>query len=169
MGISGSGKTTLARELANRFECAHIELDSIHHQPNWTPISDEEFAAALLPRLESPHWVVDGNYSQVTSLVMDRADTVVLLDYSRRLVMCRVVLRTLRRGIRREELWNGNRESLRNLFNPSRDKNIIVWAWSMHGLRHQRNLEYEAQLKQQGRTVFRFENPADTDSWLASI
>lgn len=169
MGISGSGKSTLARQLASKFACDHIELDSIHHQPNWTPISDDGFAAELLPRLDADSWVVDGNYSQVTHLVMERADTLLLLDYPRSLVMRRVIQRTLRRGLRREVLWNGNRESLWNLLKLNREENIVLWAWTMHPYRHERNLEFAAQWLAQGRAVHRFEDPQQTAEWLAAI
>ena len=37
VGNSGSGKTTLAREIAERLGCEHIELDAIHHLPDWQP------------------------------------------------------------------------------------------------------------------------------------
>jgi adenylate kinase family enzyme len=169
MGISGSGKSTLARQLAAKYACEHIELDSIHHQPNWTPISDEAFAAALAPRLAADSWVVDGNYSQVTHLVMERTETLLLLDYPRSLVMRRVIARTLRRGLRREVLWNGNRESMWNLFKSNREDNIVLWAWSMHPYRHERNLEFEAQWRDQGRAVQRFETPQQTADWLGAI
>jgi adenylate kinase family enzyme len=169
MGISGSGKSTLARELSQRFGCEHIELDSIHHQPGWTPISDEDFAATLLPRLTADSWVVDGNYSQVTQLIMDQASLVILLDYPRPLVMRRVIWRTIRRGVLREELWNGNRESLLNLLKRSHEENIVLWAWRMHGIRHQRNLDFEAALRAADRDVLRFEKPVDTAAWLEGI
>ena len=60
-------------------------------------------------------WVVDGNYSAVRDLVWDRADTVVWLDLPRLVVVRRITTRSIRRVVRREELWNGNRERWRNL------------------------------------------------------
>src|SRR4051794_4547807 len=44
--------------------------------------------------------------------------------------MRQVVSRTLRRVIRREELWNGNREPLRNLWAWDSYESIIRWAWT---------------------------------------
>lgn len=169
MGISGSGKSTLAQSLATRLNAPHIELDAIHHQPQWSAISDADFIAALELRLAADSWVVDGNYSQVTGFILDRADAVILLDYPRPLVMWRVILRTLRRGITRQELWNGNRESLRNLLSRNPETNIVLWAWTMHARRHQRNLEIEQVMSAAGREVHRFEHPRDTRAWLDSI
>jgi hypothetical protein len=36
LGTCGSGKSTLARKLAARGGSEHIELDGLHHGPNWT-------------------------------------------------------------------------------------------------------------------------------------
>ncbi len=59
--------------------------------------------------------MVDGAYrGKLGDLVLERADTVVWLDLPRRVWLPRLVLRTLRRALTREELWNGNRESLWN-------------------------------------------------------
>ena len=71
-------------------------------------------------------WVVDGNYLDVSDLVWPRATRVVWLDLPYHVVLTRVVLRTFRRGLRREVLWNGNREPLwRNL---ATRESIIWWA-----------------------------------------
>lgn len=74
-------------------------------------------------------WVVDGNYRPVQDLVQGAADTIVFLDRARWLVTTRVACRSVRRVITREELWNGNRETLRNLMSRDPERNIIVWAW----------------------------------------
>jgi hypothetical protein len=65
-----------------------------------------------------PAWVVDGNYPRVVmeGPVWRRADTVVWLDLPRPTVMRQVVLRTLRRVLTRQTLWNGNREPFSNLW-----------------------------------------------------
>jgi len=45
-GISGSGKSTFAVELARRLELPYIELDALHHGPNWSEPTAEEFRTA---------------------------------------------------------------------------------------------------------------------------
>ena len=42
-GASGSGKTTLAKTLSDRMGLAHLELDSVYHQRDWTPLDADEF------------------------------------------------------------------------------------------------------------------------------
>ncbi len=49
-GTSGSGKSTFARELASRLELRYVELDALHHGPNWSEPTDESFARACAKR-----------------------------------------------------------------------------------------------------------------------
>ena len=83
-------------------------------------------------------WVMDGNYSAVRPLIWARADTVVWLDLPRRIVMGRLIGRTIRRLISRTELWNGNRESWQNLVRRDPQASIIAWAWHQHAVYQQR-------------------------------
>jgi adenylate kinase family enzyme len=46
-GCSGSGKSTLAPELARRLGLNYIELDALHHGPNWSEPTAEEFQARV--------------------------------------------------------------------------------------------------------------------------
>jgi len=131
VGTTGVGKTTFARELAQRLGQPHLELDSVFHQPGWTPLATEEFRARTCAQLDDAEgWVVDGNYNEaVGTHLQRRADSIVWLDLPRQIVMRRVILRTLWRLFTREELWNGNREPLSNLWNWAPEQNIIRWAW----------------------------------------
>jgi adenylate kinase family enzyme len=141
VGSSGSGKTTLARALADELGLAHVELDALFHGPGWTEPEPDEFRWRVAGALDvaTSGWVACGNYSAVRSpVVWPRADTVVVLDLPKRVVMRQVVGRTLRRVLRREVLWNGNREPWRNLYAWDPEQNIIRWSWVRHGLYRQR-------------------------------
>jgi adenylate kinase family enzyme len=99
------------------------------HQPGWVELAVDDFRKRVTEALTAPAWVVDGNYSAVRDLVWQRADTVVWLDLPRRRVMYRIILRTVRRALTRERLWNGNREPLSNFYRLDPAKNIIRWTW----------------------------------------
>jgi adenylate kinase family enzyme len=135
VGNSGSGKTTVARGIGTALGCPVLELDGIFHQPGWQPLDDAVFRERVDRFTDAASWVVDGNYTShgVADVVWPKADTVVWLDVPRRVVMRRVVARTLRRVVTREELWNGNREPWTNLYRLQPEKNIIVWAWTRYG------------------------------------
>jgi adenylate kinase family enzyme len=129
VGISGSGKTTLGRRLAAALGVPFVELDSIFHKPGWEELPADEFRSRVAAAVSADEWVVDGNYSVVRDLVWERADTVVWVDLPRDVVMRQVVLRTVRRALTREELWNGNREPLTNFYKWDPRQNIIRWSW----------------------------------------
>ena len=126
VGNSGSGKSTLARAIAARLDCPYVELDELHWKPNWTESTDDELYPKLEAALLGESWVLDGNYKRTVPIKWRRVDMVVWLDLPYWLITWQVVSRTLRRSIRREELWAGNRESLKKAF-LERDS-IILWS-----------------------------------------
>ena len=132
VGNSGSGKSTLARALAVKLGVLYVELDAIFHQPDWTPLPEDEFRARVAAIVDRDRWVIDGNYRTIQPIVWQRADTVIWLDPPRWTVMRQIVWRTLRRAAGRVELWNGNRERWRNLFTLDPQKSVIAWAWTSH-------------------------------------
>ena len=124
---SGNGKTTFGRELARRLDVPFVELDAIAHKPNWTEATAEEMRAAVEPVVARDGWVIDGGYrNKLGDLVLARADTIVWLDLPIWVWLPRLVRRTIRRVVRREQLWNENRESFRTSF-LSRDS-VIYFA-----------------------------------------
>jgi adenylate kinase family enzyme len=129
VGVPGSGKTTVGRQLAASLGVPFVELDAIFHQPGWGELPRDDFRQRVSEVLTADGWVVDGNYSAAQDLVWQRADTVVWLDLPRPLVMRRIILRTIRRAVTREHLWNGNREPLTNFYRLDPEKNVIRWAW----------------------------------------
>lgn len=162
-GVSGSGKSTLARALAERLGVPYVELDALHHEAGWTEVSAEELRARVAPVVAQEAWVIDGSYrSKIGSLVIERADTVVWLDLPIRTWLPRLAWRTASRMVRREVLWNGNRERVRNLFERP---NIFGWAWRRH-FEHRRTLEAWVR-EQSTATLVRLRTPADVERFLA--
>jgi adenylate kinase family enzyme len=133
VGTSGVGKSTFASSLARALGCPFLELDSVFHQADWAPLDVALFRARVADFAAGERWVIDGNYSKVRDIVWARADTVVWLDLPRRVVMRRLVWRTLRRVAGRAELWNGNRERWRNVFTWDRNESVISWGWHSYG------------------------------------
>ena len=157
---SGSGKTTLGRELARRLEVPFHELDALHHGPDWTEATADELRARVEPLVAEDAWVVDGAYrGKLGDLVLERAELVVWLDLPLRVWLPRLLRRTVSRIVRREELWNGNRETLRTvLFSRN---SLIVYAFRAH-FRHRQT--YPAQLARY--THVRLRSPREVERWL---
>ena len=157
---SGSGGTTLGRELAHRLSVPFHELDAFHFGPDWTEATATELRARVEPVLAEASWVVDGGYwGKLGDLVLERAELVVWLDVPRRIWLPRLVLRTLRRIMRRETLWSGNRETLRGAF-FSRDS-LLLYALRNFGRRRRR---YPARLARFNHV--RLRSPREVERWL---
>jgi adenylate kinase family enzyme len=126
----------LAAAIAARLGVAHTELDGLFHQPAWTEHPTEEFRVEVAEVVDAPGWVVDGNYRQVRDLVWARTQVIVVIDLPRWRVIAQLVRRTVIRGATGTELWNGNKESLRNLVSTDADRNVVLWSWRTHHLFH---------------------------------
>ncbi len=171
VGNSGSGKSTLARRIAAILEVPHHELDAVYHQPDWTPIDPADFSVRIEEITSSSGWVVDGNYREmvVDGPVWQRADTVVWLDLPRRTVLRQVTWRTVSRGVRRQELWNGNRESLRNLLSWDPERSLVRWAWTQHEKYRRRYGDAMASPDHAHLRFVHLTNHDEAERWLASI
>jgi adenylate kinase family enzyme len=155
VGNSGAGKTRLARALAARLGVPHVEVDALNHQANWTPTPPDRLREEVRDRLAGDGWVVDGNYAAagVQDVVWAYADTVVWVDPPRALVMWQVIVRSLRRALRREVLWNGNREPWSSLLSLDPERSVIAWAWVQHNRCRDR---YEAARRDPAWSHLRF-------------
>jgi adenylate kinase family enzyme len=161
-GTSGSGKSTLARRLGELLDLPYTEMDSLFHGPSWTP--QPGFVDAVDAFTAQPRWVCEYQYDQVRALLAERANLVVWLDLPHPLVLRRVALRTVGRRIRRQELWNGNREGPLRAFLTD-PEHVVRYAWSTrHGARDRA----DALLTSHPRLpVVRLRSPGEVERWLA--
>jgi adenylate kinase family enzyme len=160
---SGNGGTTFARAVATRLGVPFVELDALHHGPGWTEASAEELRAKVEPIVATDAWVIDGSYrGKLGELVLERAEIVVWLDLPIRVWLPRLVRRTLVRIVHRQELWGGNRESLRGAF-LGRDALI---PWTLRHYRRRRRL-YPQRLA--AFNVVRLRTTEDVERFMRSL
>jgi len=159
-GVSGTGKTTLAGRIAVLLDIEHTEIDALFHGPGWTP--RPEFLHDVQRLTQSEAWVTEWQYADARPLVAERADLMVWLDLPFRVTLARVVRRTVRRRLRREELWNGNRERPLWTFFTDRE-HIVRWAIRTRNKYDERI----AALARDGHVVVRLRTTAEVDRWLA--
>lgn len=160
-GTSGSGKTTLAGRIGARLDLPRVEIDSLFHGPGWTP--RETFVTEVEAFSSTPSWVTEWQYDPVRERLAQRADLLVWLDLGRATVMHRVVLRTVTRRIRRQELWNGNREQ--PLWTVLTDpEHIVRWAWRTHHLSRERIATVQQQ--RPSLDIVRLPNPRAVERWV---
>lgn len=172
VGVSGAGKTRLAQQVAERTGLPRLELDAVFWAADWT-LRDRDEARELVREFTRAHpegWVIDGNWTSGLDGLLDPGaaggpDVVVWLDHSRANVMRRVIARTVARGIRREELWHGNREDPRSWLKRNPEDNIMLWAWTRHAVVRERMLtRLDA-----GEPIVRLRGQTQVDAWLDGL
>jgi adenylate kinase family enzyme len=165
-GTSGSGKSTFGRELAGRLGVPYVELDALHHGPNWSEPTTEEFRARVREAMEAAPdgWVLDGNYeAKLGDTVLGAADTVVWLDLPLPLKLRRVARRTHQRIRDDVELWNGNKEAWRTALWGR--QSLFGWLLRTH-FRHRR--EWPRRFGDDPRFV-RLRSVAEARRWLDTL
>lgn len=171
VGNSGSGKSTVATALGEKLEFPVLELDSIYHQKGWEPLPEEDFRVKLADFALNQEWVIDGNYTSLgmKDLIWPVADTLIWLDLPRWVVMPRIIWRTLKRAVTRQELWNGNREPITNFTRLDPEKNIIRWSWTRHDTYRQQYEDALAGPEMVHLKVIRLRSTGEVDALLESL
>ena len=80
IGCPGSGKSTFSRKLRDKTGLPLYYLDMLFHKPDRTTVSRAEFDAKLSKILESPQWIIDGNYQRTLPLRFEQCTHVFLFD-----------------------------------------------------------------------------------------
>jgi adenylate kinase family enzyme len=160
LGASGNGKSTVGRRLAEVHGVPYIELDALHHGPNWTEASAEELTDRVAAAVgASDGWVVDGNYGRkIGDVVLERADLAVWLDQPLRVILPRIWRRSVQRIRDDVELWNGNKEKWR--YTPS------LLSWTIRSHRRLRRTEPERFSQHSGLRWVRLRSPREVELFV---
>lgn len=169
IGTTSSGKSTLAKALADQLALDFIELDALHWEPNWKEADLSVFRERVENAVKSDGWVVAGNYSKVRDLIWSHAEAVIWLDYPFPIVFWRLLTRTLRRGITREELWNGNRESFWVHLKLWSDESLFHWLFKTYWRRKREIPILLARPEYEHMKLIRFKHPRETEQWLETL
>ncbi|WP_296716685.1 AAA family ATPase [Erythrobacter sp.] len=108
IGPCGSGKSTLARELALRMGLPLVHMDRLGWQAGWVETEKSELNARLADAVAQDAWLIEGNYGRTLAPRLERADTVLYLDFPIRLCLWRLIRRvTSLRGQSRPDMPEG--------------------------------------------------------------
>ena len=82
LGPPGVGKTTLSVKLSRILDLVPLHLDSIHFEAGWV-LKDKEGVKSKIREFmdANSRWVMDGNWTHSLPLRLERADTIIYLDY----------------------------------------------------------------------------------------
>ena len=140
-GMAGAGKSTFSRVLSTKTGLLVICLDLHRWNPGWVRVPEREFLQKQHTLLAGERWIVDSN-DVANDLLVERADTLVMLDTP--WWIC--AWRAFRRGLRRPgdiQLPDGCDESVAQRLG---DEWGIVWRnWRGRKLVRERELLIASQ------------------------
>ena len=159
IGPCGAGKSTASFRLAELLGLPLYHLDQLHWRAGWIESSSAELEAALEPILARESWLIDGNYGGTLARRIERADTVVYLDYP--------VGRCLWRALKRVALFRGQVRPDMAPGCPERfDLEFLLYILNWNRGPRQRT---EATLAGHEAKIKRFRSHRDLQHWMDSV
>ncbi len=159
IGCGGAGKSTLAKELKRFLSLPLIHLDTEFWNPGWEATPKEEWLEKVNRIVAEEEWIMDGNYLSTMDLRLSYADTVIFLDYPRRLCLWRAIKRiVLHYGKTRADMTEGCNERF--------DVPFFRWIWNF-----KKNVALQIHEKLASLTdmkILIFKSPEETAQWLSS-
>lgn len=145
-GCCGSGKTYLSLQIHKITKIPLIHLDSLNWSENWIPVEEERFNYLLENEINKDKWIIEGLYNRTVDLRISFSDTIIYLDYSRKVCFFNIIKRWIKNhGKNREGMpnnckehidfpflkcvWNYNRNyrlKYLKMLNKTDDKEIII-------------------------------------------
>jgi adenylate kinase family enzyme len=124
LGPPGSGKSALAVKLGESLGIPAVHLDRLFWKPGWVETPRDEMDGRAAEAASGERWIIDGNYTNAAfDLRLARADSIVFLDFGRRLCLYRVVKRRVQnRGKTRRDMGEGCPEKI--------DCDFLKWIWN---------------------------------------
>jgi adenylate kinase family enzyme len=130
----------------------------MHWLTGWVERDRAGAHAELAEVLAGEQWIIDGNYGSSLPMRLERADTVIWLDYPTRVCLTRVLKRWWRfRGRSRPDMTEGCPEQLSFRF--------LLYLLHFRSAWRGRN---SAALGQFAGTILRFGSSDQLDRWLAA-
>jgi len=133
IGCGGSGKSTIAKQLQHLLKLELIHLDAHFFTGNWVEIDRDEWQTLNQTLVKKQAWIMDGNYGSTMHMRIDRADTIIFMDFPTTVRLWRVFWRTFRNhGTARPDMPPECRERFSwqffhyiLMYNPTRRKGIL--------------------------------------------
>ncbi len=163
-GVTGSGKSTLAAQIGRRLGIPWHSVDDLMWEPGWVPVPADEQRARIAALCDEAEWVLDSAYGAWLDVPLSRADLVVGLDFPRWVSLTRLLRRTAVRVVRRTEVCNGNRESVRGAISAD---SIVAWHFRSFARKRDRMRRWHADPS--GPPILLLQSPRAVSRWLDTL
>jgi len=95
VGTSASGKSVFSRELGRCAGIPVIYIDALMWKPGWNYVGKEEIIKLLDEASQNQEWIIEGFiHKQALPFMLERANTIIYLDYSRFVTSWRYIKRS---------------------------------------------------------------------------
>jgi len=123
LGNSGSGKSTFAADLGKAIGIPVIHLDAYFWSSGWVEPQRDFWQEQVSTLLAGNSWIMDGNYQKTLPQRLQRADTVIYLDFPRYICFLRIFKRLLM-------YWRKSRPDIAPGCREKVDLSFIRWIWN---------------------------------------
>lgn len=159
IGPCGAGKSTLATTLAGPRELPLFHMDQLNWKPGWVESSKDEITAKLQAIVATDRWLIDGTYGGTLAPRLDRADTVVYLDFP--ISLC--VRRLLKR------IWTYRGRSRPDMTEGCPERFDVAFLFYLIRWNSGPRIRTEARLKGHENKIIRLRNPDELQRWMDSL
>ena len=116
IGCSGSGKTYLAKQLSEKLDIPHFDLDDIQWDNSiggyGIKMPPEKRDSLLCGILQNDNWIIEGVYYSWVGKAFEDADRIYVLDMPKHLYKFRIIKRSIRRKL---GFVKGKKETLKSV------------------------------------------------------
>ncbi len=165
IGDTGAGKTTFALSLAQRFNLPYYSSDS-YRFTNGIKRPDSDFLDDVRKIVSQGTWVFDSAHTISGPIVWPRADVVIYLKFSIRILLYRVLKRALRRLLTGERYDDGRKENVAHLFGKD------GWITTFYPRLREKREKYEYYFNQIGKDTIPLivlSNPHEAKRYLEEL
>lgn len=149
IGCGGAGKSTLARQLGEVTGLPVVHLDKLFWKSGWVESSKAEIDEKIRQAAACPRWIMDGNYNRTLEQRLERADTVIYLDFPRMVCLWGVFKRLLTNlGKVRPDMPEGCPEKV--------DLEFLRWIWNFN---KDKRPQYNSPRRVAGADFIAFSSP----------
>lgn len=165
IGPCGAGKSTFSRKLAGATGLPLTHLDQVYWRPGWQKPGVGEWPQQVHALISKDRWIIDGNYHSTLDARLARADTVISLDYPRRIYLWRALKRiVLNYGRVRPDSAPGCPERF--------DLAFLLYLWRFPRDSRPKTLDALDRFRaagDRGRRVYVISNPRMADEFLENL
>jgi adenylate kinase family enzyme len=158
IGCPGAGKSSFAKRLAPILKTSVSHLDKVYWSSGWQPLPADVFQERLAELVAGEEWIIDGMYADCLRIRLERATSVLWLDYSTPRCLVRFARRVIGNfGRQRDDIAEG-----------CKDRVSLGFAWFILSFNYRKRLKIQEALGRAPRAtgIFRFRHPKEAEDFL---